>query len=354
MEVPSDKELDEILGAMNIPDIDFKTRDDVVKFLRDFRPDKKPIKRFFAWLIAFDLIPINFSNAQKEIHKLIAKYGQQASELLGDNYKQPLEALDPSESCVIDNDIKRSIFWFNDNCTNLKISEDLYQNAEVILHRILVLISLMDSDLSYTQGFDRFTMVMYSLALVWVQSCGLPLVFAECITFFGTHKMLQLVDMKSILDNPDQYEGFTILDQYAEQFAPSKYQILSSSGQSGLVYSIKWRLILFCDDHNLNEVLLIWDQFISRQTDSIDPFYWAALAFAHLDQVAFNSKEMPVESIVHYKNWNIKKLLTTAYEVDNNKYQANKKHTNHRLLIFVLLIVMLAIILYFITFKRNI
>lgn len=295
------------------------TEDKTNGFLLENSMNKDPAKRFLAYCIKLGVIPQKSTNINDVINKIKPEYFEIAKKLYEDNTISPLDKLPKSDSATVKADIKRSYFLFNNYCKHYQVKnyEKEYEKGKEIPYRILVALAHSESQLSYTQGYDRYLFIAYTLALKFVEYVGLKTEDAESLAYLLTRKLLVVADFHNVLENPAVYDGFSFLDEKLEKYCPNTFKLLKKSGFSAFNYSMRWRLLFFSDEHEIDGALLIWDHFLMNM-DNIDECF-ACVGASHVRQVKVTDDFTAVEKIQKFKNWNERKIVSEATLMQQGK-----------------------------------
>ena len=279
-------------------------------FLSKIDLKKDNISRLFAYLLKLSIIKDGKKTIGEQIVQLNEDYLESAKKLLENNFDSPLSKVQKSSANTITADIKRSLFWFEDACKIFGVEKSLTKGADEIAKRILCMIELTDEKLKYTQGFDRYVFLMYALSLYFVMKADIDKKYAETLSFHLAISLIKLSDPNQILDDPIGYDGFEKIDGLMEKHCPKTFAILNEAGQSAFHFALRWRLILFCDEHEANATLLIWDALLVHMK-KLDEFF-TYLACAHAAQVPIKDSFSIVEDIQRYRKWNNTKIIEDA------------------------------------------
>ena len=306
IENTSDEELD--IDRIETLDCDIKNCKDADQFLKQNTLQKNNISRLIAYLFKLGLLKED-NQIGSTINKLKKTYFTLTELYLQDNFDSPLEKIDKSSKATILADVKRSLLWFEDACVLLGV-ENIYQNnASQIVYRILSMIELTNKELSYIQGFDRYVFLTYTLALYFVQKSKINIKYAEALSYHMSVKLLLNSRPDILLNDPNSFRAFKKIDRLINNFLPKTMRILKENEFSSFHFAIRWRLILFCDEHDANGTFLIWDFLL--QYPNVDDFF-CELACAHVKQVPIKDSFSAVETIQRFKNWDNTKIIQDA------------------------------------------
>jgi hypothetical protein len=233
----------------------------------------------------------------------------------------PLASLESErESHTISSDVFRGMPWFSDHASRLNLTPFLTADAESRVVRILALMSLTFSQLSYTQSYDRYVFVNFLLCLTFCSESSLPPAFAEAMCFHLARRWINLVQVSSLVENATATElHFVELDDQLKLFAPGIMIPLRQSGQSSIHFAFRWQLLLFADEHSIKPLLLIWDQILLHQMNF--KRYMSVLCLAHVRQIPpLLPQEIPIEKLQTFRDWDVRRILSDAESILKNEF----------------------------------
>jgi hypothetical protein len=313
------------------------------QFLTRIDLEKPNADRFLSWLIVFGLSDGKLS-AITELH---SKYQAIITLRFPADATKPLEPLDKEPRHLITVDLDRSLpgfFKFAD-LINVKLPD----RKVCFLHsrRILSALVLADKFYFYTQGYDRYMLLIYLVALDFTAKANLPAEVAESLAFHLTAKVLRLADVPDVLDNIEQTEPkFRALDAIVQVKFPELHQELVKSGHGSLQYALKWRLLLFADEHPVKEVYAIWDSIFVLK-ESLQEFFYD-LCVGHLEQVRIKEEPTIVEQIQRYRDWDCNKLLTVSWD----RYNSRRRQRQRKFWLPFALLSVLVLVVIFVAFAK--
>ena len=324
----------EIERALSQVKLKVCTPADAQRFLNNAELKKDNIDRLCAWLLVLKVVP---EVTPKALAKLCQEYDQLKEKLL-ENQEKPLEGLPSRERSVIKADIARSTHWFKSIVEELGLPEKATSDGVLHAYRILATLSLNDKYYEYTQGYDRYLYVGYTLGLVLVQKTKLTHEFAEAMSFHLCLKMIKLASVADILDNMKKPQVlFDSLDLLVKKYVPQSAKLLAEMGHGSFHYAMKWRILFFADEHNLEDILLLWDMLFLRNPE-VDE-YWKYLALGHVRQVEPDSNSFMVERLQKYKDWDTIELVNFA-----NKTYFVRKNRRGMMIVFAMLLLVVAVL----------
>ena len=329
----------EVERAVTKLGLSIHTKRDALNLLSTVSLTKNNLDRLCAWLLALDVVP---EITPRALSRLCTSYTELQEKLLK-NTEQPLDDVPKRERRVIKADIERSRHWFHTIAKELKIPSSMTQNGVFHAYRILSLLSLSDKYCEYTQGYDRYLYVTYSLGLIFARKAGLADTFAEAMSYHLSLKIIKLTKVADVLDDIKSSQPlFEKLDKLVSKNSPLVAEMLEEMGHGSFHYAMKWRILLFADDHKIDEVLLLWDMIFMRKSEL--EAYSPYLALGHVMQVPPDEDRIMVEQLQKWCKWDCPALVTYA----NRRYSIEKYRTPAVILtLIVVLIVAVWIVLHY-------
>ncbi|KAH0789810.1 hypothetical protein GPJ56_006312 [Histomonas meleagridis] len=304
------------------------SRKNVIDFLGDTKMDKDLIERLFAYLTFLDIIPETQIEASQKLQSLYNDY----QEII----KTYLKPVDPENKAkvreihTINIDIDRSIQWFYEFTSNeFGLTSDQTKNVDEQSRRILTLISATHSSLSYIQGFDRYVLLTYFLSLNFTIKYNLPDTVAECFSYYLSSSLLLISNPSTLLDKDQMKitQQFDFLNKQIYEYIPTKGKILKNEHISSLYFALRWKLLIFADEHQkMSEVFLLWDNFILHKDEH--PEYINCLCISHLAQVPIEDPQTVVQTIQQFRDWNTPQIVTDGNGIlQTNKIRKTMRNT---------------------------
>ena len=287
------------------------SKETVVEFLRKNDLRKDNVERLFAWLLNFRIIPYDSKRWGDSIRSIYNDYQILIRTNLIDEVDNPLMTLTPETQAVISADISRIINWFNDMSKILNIPEDAISKAEFHSYRVLAILT-HTKPFNYAQGHDRYFFVTYLLALCFTSKAGLSSDYAEALTYHLAFALIQMGGISKYLDNPkNTQKHFEKLDVLMDELTPKRFGILRDSGQTSIYFSLRWELLIFSDEYDINDIFYLWDNVILRRRNYEK--FLMYLCVAHLIQVPLpQGNEMMISNIQSFRNFAVTKAIEDA------------------------------------------
>ena len=118
------------------------------------------------------------------------------------------------------------------------------------------------------------------------------------------------------LDNIEQTsERYQRMDREVLKRCPRTGELLAQSGHGGIHYALRWEIVMFADEYDIQGVFLWWDQFILNK-DRFDEFSFDA-CLAHVMQIPPTEDEsVPmIEIMQNFSKWDVKKAINDTYAI---------------------------------------
>ena len=301
----------------------------VERACRDFRPaakDKETAKefvsrvdmqkcnstRYLAWMLILDGLPCNSELWPKTFYYLVRSYREKL-----DFY--PMEnsiptCLESQNAQQIISDVHRANGTFRSFARAIGIPDELCDDAVTRIARLTIIMFKEAPQYHYLQGYDRFALISYALALSFVLKIGLSYIEAEALALSLFRRLITLCDADQYLESSSQVvQHFCDIDAFLRVHNP---EIMEMGGTSA-VFAGNWAGVLFAESHKPLEVLLIWDHFVYHHKDSL--LYFKAMTSAHLKQVAkADDNFAQLQEIQKFEDWDVNRLLQDAEAMFNN------------------------------------
>jgi hypothetical protein len=286
--------------------------DDAHRFLLTTDLQKSNTSRLISWLVLFRLIPGPRVHWTSHLITLSVQYQNLIRQLYKNGTVDCLNAVDSSSAFVIRADTTRTLSWFTRLAAQCGLIRDQLEAAESRAQRILTTIMLEIPSCVYTQGHDRFVWVSYLLSLLFSATANLPFDFAEALAFNLSKTFISRCEIaKHLEDIPETSPYFVLLDNLVRSEVPRVSALLDQVHHSSVHYALKWQLTFFADEHDLWELLFLWDQIVARESDMED--FVRCLCVAHIRQVPVpqEADEMAL-TIQRHKKWDVMRIVEDA------------------------------------------
>lgn len=276
---------------------------DISTFLNSFSTSKDNSERFISWMVSFGLL----SEQQKwgaSLFYLYKKYQDAiADEFSKFGFDHPLKAIPEKKSVEISGDVSRTIHWFQSMAAQLNFNENLLCDAKLHASRILCMLILRIKTFSYCQGYDRYIFMTYLLCLDFSRNGSLPNSFAEAMSYYLSMRFINLADISRFLQHPDSMIlYFSLMDEHVKVLCPEIFRLLAQNNQSSFHYALRWKILFFADEYDVNGLFFLWDQILYHKRE-IKQFLFA-LCLGHIQQVPIlQGDKTMIETIQTYRDW---------------------------------------------------
>lgn len=336
---------DEIFGAVEKQRGRINDYTDAISFLQELNINKDNNLRFISYLVTFGIIDDENTRTDK-LYQKFQDYDKLINEEFGENLSDPLSFLQNKKTAfVIKADIDRSIGMFNRMAEQLNLSEFNVKFVHLHAMRILALLSLKYQEFSYTQGFDRYILSCYLLAVDFSSQNCLPPTFAEAITYYLAPMFLRLANIHRYIDNlGNTTRHFENIDKIVSKKYPELSMQLERNGHGSIHYALRWELLMFVDEYDAKGLFLIWDSVVVNR-NNYDK-YILNLCIAHVLQIpAPKPGEILIEKIQTYRDWNPQKAIRTAYALMAE--ESTVRVTNKYYALYASVVIVFLTVLYF-------
>ena len=270
-------------------------------FLRSQNIHKDCSNRLICWLVLLRLV--DESDIQGSVVELVASYRGIVEEKEG-------VGLPAKEERQIVMDVTRTSHWFERLRQDTCVGESDAAGVERHAIRILRMLSHA-AGLEYIQGYDRYVLVTYLLALEYTASHGLDADVAECLSFFLSRELLLLAQPKFYLTAKGLEEAAQ-MDDVFRAAVPETWAQIEAMNHSAVDFTLRWKLALFADEHSILGIWYLWDNIILNQGRFKK--YLEALCVAHVMQVPVQglTGNLVFQKIQQYKDWDEVQLCNVA------------------------------------------
>lgn len=319
-----------------------------MEFLRSIRLNKDSVTRLYCWLAELGIIPSDYQAGFLSMAYHYTEYRKLLVQLFGDFADDATELYRTDEGKVIKADVDRSLIWHCEISEQLDLDKVDLENSLNYAVRILTSLALMNNMYSYTQGYDRYALISYSLSLRFCKDFKLPTVFAESIAFYLSKEFIDIaLKTRFIEDSNCAINYFCKMDKIAKKEFPDLYSKLDKDKHSSFHFALRWQLLLFADEYtSLDSLLLLWDNFILNRRIITD--YLTIVSIAHMKQIPVDiSDSLIVEKIQKFRSWDVIKVLN-----DVNTIQESQKKKIGRVIVPLTIAVTLATVIFIATKKK--
>ena len=306
-------DLEALRDAINASAYNFMSNEEINHFLLENKTEKDGHKRFLAYLFKLQIVDAN-KNLGNQIITLIQKYENLMYQIFYNNTNGITPGYYQSQEYkLISNEIPRNFNYFRDLCSFLSLSNCLTDEIIYAQKRVLIMESFTEKpNLTYTQGFDRIMFLSYALSLSFMQKYSLPTKYAEPVAYFILKKLLYMINMKEIINNPASFP-LNLIDENLSKVREDVDDELRkqfSDSPISFYYAFKWRLLMFADDHKSPDVLLIFDQYLAH-LEALEK-YFICLCLAHVKQVTYEDPSLIIPNLQNTMTVNVNQAINDA------------------------------------------
>ncbi|KAH0794543.1 hypothetical protein GPJ56_001568 [Histomonas meleagridis] len=316
-------------------------------FLNNITFDKNPIDRLASWMIFLDIFNPDKEKFSDCLKRIKEDYTNLLNKKLGNDWNNHAKNVPEKDLMTIKADIERSMKWFIEKAGSVGIKDIDSEEAEKLFKRVLDMLYHYDSYYSYYQSYDRYVYITY---LITLQSNFNDQLLQESITFYLTQRILKIIALPELFERIKSNEEplFSQIDKNLNKILPDKYRKISEAGGNAFQYSLKWRILIFSEEHTVGQIYLIWDNVFTRLNDFAE--YFACLTYAHLAQVDLDDDEQsPIEIIQKNEKWDGKSLVKYA----TNKYNEIVGNRRKRTYIALAMLGLVIAAFYAMLFRRG-
>lgn len=283
------------------------TRKDAENFLLTEKNSKNYTDRYISWMLMLNILNPSKDSWADYICQLCSKYESFLNSKLVENPSDPLLALSDEQESQIQNDLRRTIRFFNDLAKSANLPYIKQNGVLFRVARVLTMMNLTESKFTYIQGCERYVYICYLISILFTTENDLPDMIAEASAYYLATKMIELSGISHYLSDPTRLENhFRELDQKMYQINPNLMNYLSKQMQTSIHFALRWEILLFAEEHDYAGIITLWDRIICHKTAMQQ--YIEALCLAHFAQVPI----CKLGQLQHYKNWNMQKLIADA------------------------------------------
>ena len=298
-----------------------------------------PINRFYAWIFELGLIKGNVDDWENKKTRLFQKYTEAVKSCAISDWHQrsspsmeflPSGVPDEALMYMIHNDIVRTgrvlrALPPKRICDTAKEKEhSLFEYEEHVrrLERALyVFAKASGTEYGYLQGFNELIAPFYYVAA----TVNEDLDFCECISYRCFRKLITKFNLIEFFTGHGSHEAvLKALEYFTElqkKHLPHAYQLLESQSISPIYYAPRWFALLFAQEYELTDLLVLWDVLFARSDDLVG--FLAHLAIAHMKTVEGNlSTSGYANNLMVLQN--IEPNLNAVLEVANALYEQDK------------------------------
>lgn len=303
---------EKIVEGLRLLDCTIFCYNDVAKFLAENIPEKKVADRFISWLIALRVLHQRRQTWGTTLFQITDNYFDRCRQVFIKNPQDPLSAVPMHIESVIRKDVEQAVPRLEQLFKDVQMSKKFLNAPNLRLCRIFALLVHESKEVSYTQNFYHLGCVCLVMSSYFSDLAKLSADFAEAISYYLVRSIISIIPLTRIKDSNEKlYSHFEELDQVISNVAPEQFKVMSANGTGSITFGIRYEILLFAtENHNIIDILDIWDQIFARlaRLEFIE-----CLTAAHVMQVkippdAKNASDL----IANWKNWDVVQIIKDA------------------------------------------
>lgn len=305
----------DLIECCRLGGCDIFTYIDARNLLLTDKSGKNSTDRFISYLICLKIIPPTRNKWAVGLIKVLDVYYDHANKYFDSRDSDPLEILPVKQEEPLRNDLPRTYNWFKDAVKELKLDLNKLNDAQQRVARIFAVLCRENRGFKYTQGFDRYAYAFLALGAKWCNNYNVSYDVAEALSYHLTNNIISIIPMARLLDQQNELAAhFDKLQKIFMNYDREQYLKIKNGGGSLILFGVKWELVLYADDHTIDDTFRIWDQILGRLESYTDVI--TAMTIAHISQVYIPPNETNViETVNHFKQWDTGKLIVTANQL---------------------------------------
>ena len=258
--------------------ITVRSNDFAEQYLETTDCNKPQFNRLVSWFIIFSVIPENSDGWAPSLNKIISEYLKDSQSVSLD-----VEKLKEDLPDIIPRDLSRSFKLLHELSEDLQIKEEFFDNAFGRIHRIFYFLDKKVDEFDYLQGYDRFIYYCTCVACSFCIQTGLNANVAEALAFNLSKEFILKVSIADTVIDPSHSKDIMYeLSAYINSSSGVTASALKSQNLNPNMYALNFLLLLFSEQHDPVETLIIWDLIILHIKDKMKYIY--SLCTAHLVQ----------------------------------------------------------------------
>lgn len=303
---------EKIVEGLRMLDCTIFCYNDVAKFLSENIQEKKVADRFISWLVALRVLHQRRQSWGTTLYNICDNYFDRCKQVFSKKPQDPLAAVPMNIESVIRKDVENAVPWLEQLFKDVQMSKKFLNGPNLRLSRIFALLVHESKEISYTQNFYHLGCVCLVMTSVFSDLAKLSADFAEAVSFYLVRSIISFIPLVRIKDSNEKLlSHYEELDQVIANVAPEQYKVMAANKVSSITFSIRYEILLFAtENHNIIDILNIWDQIFSRlaRLEFIE-----CLAAAHVMQVRIPSDASNVSDLIsNWKNWDVIQLIKDA------------------------------------------
>lgn len=190
------------------------------------------------------------------------------------------------------------------------------------IHRIFYFLHKNDESFEYIQGDDRFIYLSLCISLSFCLKLELDEDSAEAFAYHLAKGFIKNISIANLVLHPD--ESILIMEDlfdFLKLSSPATAAAFISQSISSQMFAMNYLLLLFEEQHNPFETLILWDMIVLHCNNNEQKMKMInSITVAHLVQcqIGVNPPET-IQRIVQKKDFNFQRLIN-----DSNRFYSDK------------------------------
>ena len=309
--VPIEVVTTETLSKLSVKDLPHS-----LQYLEKLDFEKPASSRMLSWMVQFKLLPEKAGEWAPKLTSLVKSYNalveKHCSGYSLDKIKESLPA-------IIPRDLGRSKVLFDRIFEGLELDKKFFDDSDLRIHRIFLVIQATAEGFEYLQGFDRFIYIMAAVATAFCAKVGLSSSYCEAFTFHMTkYALTKLAWSKLVFDQTEANDIYFEIMEILRRAYPATAAALNSQQLRPEMFALNWLLLLFAEQHPIDELLLVWDLIFRNIGDYHE--YVLALLVAHLNQIqiGLNTTDT-MQRLMKTNSFDMTRLVKDVEKITNKK-----------------------------------
>lgn len=275
-----------------------------LQYLETLDSEKPLFNRMICWMLKAGLLGSSSKTWCSSLQNMVDTY----EKLIGESCSgYDINQIKESLPAIIPRDLGRSEILFRNIFEDLGLSP--FDDYQLRLHRIFLVLSHEMKDFEYLQGYDRFLYIMTAVSYSFCLHTGFQTNAMEAFAYQLVKFAMMNLTFGKIVLNPEQAgDVYFELDEIMGKYSPATAAAFRSQQLRPEMFALNWLLLLFAEQHPIDELLLVWDMIflnISRFET-----YVLSLVVAHLNQVQIGMNTADtMQRILKTSSFNIERLI---------------------------------------------
>lgn len=298
-----------------------------------------PEDRCAAWLALLGVFPSNPSEWEEKKKAMIESYWGFVSDFhVTDWHTRDIPETCPPSAFDVDDkkamaqihgDIVRTVRHICFIPPEEGIADDIFAVPKRRLERILYVFARCSPSYSYLQGFNELIVPLFYVNVKAMDWLGGGIEAVEAITFRCFHELVIATQIHEFYTTAEDSEIVMMkmnrFEYLVERHLPDVAQMLKVRDVVPLQYCFRWFNILFAQENQLPDLLIIWDALFAHIDDLMEFVYYVGLAYMKEMRQELRGKEF-TDFMQILQNPKAKNIYVTLKEA-NAMYQMDKNPT---------------------------